>query len=128
MTIESALINCHYPVTPTSFLLPWGAIVRAAGCPTPRRPGWRKFAEFVGPASSRTWRSGGTRAGGQPAALRRGRPGLPGGRWYEQFYRDVADLEPDMVARFEFEIDTTRPVDGWEPEVAANLARQGHAG
>ena len=28
MTTESVLINCHYPVTPTSFLLRWGAIVR----------------------------------------------------------------------------------------------------
>ena len=27
------------------------------------------------------------------------------------------------VARFEFEIDTTRAVAGWEAEVAANLAR-----
>ena len=48
-------------------------------------------------------------------------------RWYEQFYRDVADVEPDMVARFEFEIDTTRAVAGWEAEVAANLAQRGHA-
>jgi hypothetical protein len=28
-----------------------------------------------------------------------------------------------MTARFEFEIDTTRAVAGWEAEVAANLAR-----
>ena len=32
------------------------------------------------------------------------------------------------VARFEFEIDTTRAVAGWEAEVAANLARQADAG
>ena len=43
-------------------------------------------------------------------------------RWYEQFYRDAADVEPDMVARYEFEIDTTRAVAGWEAEVARNLA------
>jgi len=43
-------------------------------------------------------------------------------RWYEQFYRDQADIEPDMVARYEFEIDTTRAVEGWEAEVARNLA------
>jgi len=49
-------------------------------------------------------------------------------RWYEQFYRDVTDVEPDMVARFEFEIDTTRAVAGWEAEVAANLARQADVG
>jgi 3-ketosteroid 9alpha-monooxygenase subunit A len=35
----------------------------------------------------------------------------------------VADIEPDMTARFEFEIDTTRSVAGWEAEVAENLAR-----
>jgi 3-ketosteroid 9alpha-monooxygenase subunit A len=40
----------------------------------------------------------------------------------------VADIEPDMTARFEFEIDTTRAVAGWEAEVAENLARQGNAG
>jgi len=44
-------------------------------------------------------------------------------RWYEQFYCDVADVAPDMTARYEFEIDTTRAVAGWEAEVAANLAR-----
>jgi len=31
------------------------------------------------------------------------------------------------MARFEFEIDTTRAVAGWEAEVAANLARQADA-
>jgi len=45
-------------------------------------------------------------------------------RWYEQFYTDVEDIEPDMVSRYEFEVDTTRAVAGWEAEVADNLARQ----
>ena len=48
-------------------------------------------------------------------------------RWYEQFYTDVADIAPDMVARYEFEVDTTRAVAGWEAEVAANLARRAEA-
>src|SRR4029078_3579888 len=60
MGIESVLINCHYPVTPTSFLLQWGAIVRRPPGPHdgPRRPpglsdaraarGAAKFAAFVG--------------------------------------------------------------------------------
>ncbi|HUD37907.1 MAG TPA: 3-ketosteroid-9-alpha-hydroxylase, partial [Streptosporangiaceae bacterium] len=43
-------------------------------------------------------------------------------RWYEQFYTDVAQVTPDMVERFEYEIDTTRAVQSWEAEVAANLA------
>jgi hypothetical protein len=40
----------------------------------------------------------------------------------------VADIAPDMVARYEFEIDTTRAVAGWEAEVAANLARPARGG
>src|SRR5947199_305808 len=33
-TIQSILINCHYPVTPTSFMLQWGVIVKLpAGLP-----------------------------------------------------------------------------------------------
>ena len=43
-------------------------------------------------------------------------------RWYEQFYVDVADVTPEMTERFEFEIDTTRPVDAWQREVEDNLA------
>src|SRR5713101_7744083 len=49
-------------------------------------------------------------------------------RWYEQFYLDVEDVAPDMVARYEFEVDTTRAVAEWEAEVAENLAgRQAEA-
>jgi 3-ketosteroid 9alpha-monooxygenase subunit A len=44
-------------------------------------------------------------------------------RWYSQFYTDVEDIQPDMVSRFEFEVDTTRAVAEWETEVAGNLAQ-----
>jgi 3-ketosteroid 9alpha-monooxygenase subunit A len=43
-------------------------------------------------------------------------------RWYEQFYVDVADATPDMVDRFEFEIDTTQPREKWMQEVESNIA------
>ena len=130
MTIESVLINCHYPVTPTSFLLQWGAIVR-------RPPGLSdgqatrvaaKFADFVGLGFQQDveiWLH--KSRIDNPLLCAEDGPVYQVRRWYEQFYRDVADIEPDMVARFEFEIDTTRAVAGWEAEVAENLARQGHA-
>jgi 3-ketosteroid 9alpha-monooxygenase subunit A len=38
-------------------------------------------------------------------------------RWYEQFYVDVADIQPEMVHRFEFEIDTTKAVEAWQAEL-----------
>jgi 3-ketosteroid 9alpha-monooxygenase subunit A len=45
-------------------------------------------------------------------------------RWYEQFYVDKADVTPEMVERFEFEVDTTRANEYWQAEVAENLARK----
>jgi 3-ketosteroid 9alpha-monooxygenase subunit A len=45
-------------------------------------------------------------------------------RWYEQFYVDVADVTPDMVDRFEYEVDVSRPRDAWQQEVEQNLAAQ----
>ena len=45
-------------------------------------------------------------------------------RWYEQFYVDVADIAPEMTARFEYEVDTSYSRANWEREVADNLARR----
>src|ERR1700724_1761633 len=125
MTMESVLINTHYPVTPTSFLLQWGAIVR-------RPPGLSdgqagrvaaKFADFVGLGFTQDveiWRH--KSRVDNPLLCAEDGPVYQLRRWYEQFYCDVADIEPDMVARYEFEVDTTRAVAGWEAEVAENLA------
>jgi 3-ketosteroid 9alpha-monooxygenase subunit A len=43
-------------------------------------------------------------------------------RWYEQFYVNVIDVTPDMVDRFEHELDTTSPREEWMKVVEANLA------
>jgi 3-ketosteroid 9alpha-monooxygenase subunit A len=45
-------------------------------------------------------------------------------RWYQQFYVDAADVEPEMVERFEIEVDTTRAIEHWNVEVAENLKAQ----
>jgi 3-ketosteroid 9alpha-monooxygenase subunit A len=45
-------------------------------------------------------------------------------RWYEQFYVDKADVTPEMVERFEFEVDTTKANEYWQAEVAENLAKK----
>jgi 3-ketosteroid 9alpha-monooxygenase subunit A len=125
MTVESVLINCHYPVTPNSFMLQWGVIVR-------RPPGLTdgqaarfgaKFAKFVGIGFEQDvaiWLH--KSRIDNPLLCAEDGPVYQLRRWYDQFYTDVADIEPDMVARYEFEIDTSRPVAGWEAEVAENLA------
>jgi 3-ketosteroid 9alpha-monooxygenase subunit A len=45
-------------------------------------------------------------------------------RWYQQFYVDVADISPDMVDRFEIEVDTTAANEKWHVEVEENLKVQ----
>ena len=131
MTLESVLINCHYPVTPDSFMLQWGAIVkRPAGLSQAHASAVAaKFADFVGLGFQQDvaiWLNK-TRID-NPLLCAEDGPVYQVRRWYEQFYCDVADIAPDMVARYEFEIDTTRAVAGWEAEVAANLSTQADAG
>ena len=128
MTIESVLINCHYPVTPTSFLLQWGAIVRRPPGLSDAQAGRvaAKFADFVGLGFQQDveiWRHK-TRID-NPLLCAEDGPVYQLRRWYEQFYTDVEDITPDMVARYEFEVDTTRAVAAWEAEVAGNLAQRG---
>jgi 3-ketosteroid 9alpha-monooxygenase subunit A len=126
MTMESVLINCHYPVSPTSFLLQWGAIVKKpAGLSDGQAARVAvKFADFVGLGFQQDVAIWMNKARiDNPLLCAEDGPVYQVRRWYEQFYRDVADIEPDMTARFEFEIDTARAVAGWEAEVAENLAR-----
>lgn len=47
--------------------------------------------------------------------------------WYEQFYVDSGDIAPEMVDRFEYELDTTRPLEVWKKEVAQNIAQHADA-
>ncbi|MGI5128125.1 Rieske 2Fe-2S domain-containing protein [Pseudonocardia sp. CA-107938] len=126
-TIETILINCHYPVTADSFVLQWGVIVR-------KPPGISdadadrlaaKFAKGTGVGflqDVEIWKNK-TRID-NPLLCEEDGPVYQLRRWYEQFYVDVADVTEEMTQRFEFEVDTTRAVQAWEEEVAANLRRR----
>ena len=127
ITVESVLINCHYPVSPTSFMLQWGITVK-------RLPGLtaeqaqkaaRRMAKGIGVGflqDVEIWKN--KSRIDNPLLCAEDGPVYQLRRWYQQFYVDVADITDDMVARFEFEVDTTRAVETWEAEVAANLARR----
>ena len=125
MTMESVLINCHYPVTPNSFLLQWGAIVKKPAGVTQAQGDKiaAKFAEFVGLGflqDVEIWKH--KAKVDNPLLCAEDGPVYQLRRWYDQFYTDIENITPEMVERHEFEIDTTRPVQSWEAEVAANLA------
>jgi len=127
VTVESVLINCHYPVSPTSFRLQWGIIVK-------RLPGLSadqaqkvagKMAKGIGVGflqDVEIWRH--KSRIDNPLLCADDGPVYQLRRWYQQFYVDAADVTDDMVARFEFEVDTAQAVQTWEAEVAANLARR----
>ncbi|KID31217.1 Rieske (2Fe-2S) domain-containing protein [Prauserella sp. Am3] len=125
--IDTVLINCHYPVSPTSFVLQWGVAVRKPpGISDDQADGIaRKFAEGVGVGflqDVEIWKNK-TRID-NPLLCEEDGPVYQLRRWYEQFYVDVADIEEDMTRRFEFEVDVTRANEVWEREVAENVARQ----
>ncbi|MER7012878.1 Rieske 2Fe-2S domain-containing protein [Saccharopolyspora sp. NPDC000359] len=125
--IETILINCHYPVTADSFVLQWGVLVK-------KLPGLSdadadklaaKIAKNTGVGflqDVEIWRNK-TRID-NPLLCEEDGPVYQLRRWYEQFYVDVEDVTDDMVARFEFEVDTSRANEVWEREVAENLARK----
>jgi 3-ketosteroid 9alpha-monooxygenase subunit A len=125
--IESVLINCHYPVTPNSFVLQWGVIVkRLPGLTTEQAAkAAAKFARSIGIGFEQDveiWKN--KSRIDNPLLCAEDGPVYQLRRWYEQFYVDVEDVTDDMVARYEFEVDTTRAVETWTAEVEENLARQ----
>ena len=127
MQIESVLINCHYPVTPNSFMLQWGAIVKKPeGLADEHAAAMSaKFAKFVGLGFKQDVEIWLHKAKvDNPLLCAEDGPVYQLRRWYDQFYCDVTDVQPDMVARYEFEVDTARSVAAWEAEVAENLERQ----
>lgn len=122
---EGLLINCHYPVTSDSFLLQYGAIVKKnpalSDAEADQVAG--KFIDSLERAFEQDvaiWKNK-TRID-NPLLCEEDGPVYQLRRWYEQFYVDVEDIAPDMVRRFEFEMDLARPVQTWEAEVQANIA------
>ncbi|GAA3383431.1 Rieske 2Fe-2S domain-containing protein [Cryptosporangium minutisporangium] len=123
--LKTVLINCHYPITPTSFVLQYGVSVR--------KPDGMSDAQVEGVARSFTagvekgflqdveiWKNK-TKID-NPLLCEEDGPVYQLRRWYEQFYVDAGDVTPEMTQRFEFEIDTERAIGFWQREVDANLA------
>ncbi|MEV4235642.1 MULTISPECIES: Rieske 2Fe-2S domain-containing protein [unclassified Nocardia] len=126
-TVESVLINCHYPVSPTKFVLQYGAIVKKLPGLSPEEADAMavRFADGLGRGFEQDvaiWERK-TRID-NPLLCEEDGPVYQLRRWYEQFYTDIAEVESKMTDRFEFEVDTTRAVTAWEAEVAENLAAQ----
>ncbi|SEG88922.1 3-ketosteroid 9alpha-monooxygenase subunit A [Thermomonospora echinospora] len=124
-TLESILINCHYPVSPTSFVLQWGVMVkRPAGVSMQEAEQYAQgFAAGVEKGflqDVQIWRN--KAKIDNPLLCEEDGPVYQLRRWYEQFYVDVEDVTPQMTQRFECEIDTERAKEFWQKQVEENLA------
>ena len=127
---EGLLINCHYPVTPDSFVLQWGAIVKKADGMSDDEAGAlaKQFADSLGGAfmqDVQIWRN--KARVNNPLLCDEDGPVYQLRRWYNQFYVDTEDVAPDMVNRFEFEVDTSTAQLKWDAEIAKNIANHGHS-
>lgn len=125
--VESVLINCHYPISANSFMLQWGIIVKQLPGLTAAQAdkAAAKFAAGIGVGFQQDveiWKH--KSRVDNPLLCAEDGPVYQLRRWYEQFYVDVEEVTEDMVARYEFEVDTSRAVETWTAEVAANLDRQ----
>jgi len=126
-TVESVLINCHYPISQNSFMLQFGVSVQKA-------PGMSKEkADKLAAAYAKIYEVGflqdveiwkhKTRIE-NPLLCEEDGAVYQYRRWYEQFYVDVADVTSDMTDRFELEVDTTHAYDVWQREVEENLEKR----
>jgi 3-ketosteroid 9alpha-monooxygenase subunit A len=124
---QSILINCHYPIDSNSFVLQYGIIVKKSD----NLPGDQAmqtavslgdFVKLGFEQDVQIWRH--KARIDNPLLVEEDGPVYQLRRWYQQFYVDAADVQPDMVDRFEFELDTTRPHEVWMKEVEANMAAQ----
>jgi 3-ketosteroid 9alpha-monooxygenase subunit A len=119
------LINCHYPISPTSFRLQYGVIVKKpTGVPEEQA---QQIAELIANGVAigfeqdvRIWKT--KSRIDNPLLCEEDGPVYQLRRWYEQFYVDVEDVAPEMINRFEYEIDTERALTSWQAEVEDNLA------
>lgn len=128
---HTVLINCHYPIDANSFVLQYGIIVKKSESLPDELAmqtaiGLGDFVKMGFEQDVAIWKNK-TRID-NPLLVEEDGPVYQLRRWYEQFYVNADAVEPDMVDRFEFELDTTRPSEAWMKEVEANLAARTSAG
>lgn len=124
---QTVLLNCHYPIDSNSFVLMYGII----GKKSPHLPEEAAIQAAIAlgdyiklgfEQDVEIWRH--KARIDNPLLCEEDGPVYQLRRWYNQFYVDVADIEPEMVDRFEYELDITRAQEVWHKEVADNIAAQ----
>lgn len=124
---KTVLLNCHYPIDANSFVLQYGIIVKKSEhmpeeAAVAAATALGDFVKFGFEQDVAIWKS--KARIDNPLLCEEDGPVYQLRRWYEQFYVDVAEVTAEMVDRFEYEIDVTRPLETWQQQVEENVARQ----
>jgi 3-ketosteroid 9alpha-monooxygenase subunit A len=124
--MESILFNAHYPITPHSFMLHVGVTVKDDPRLTPEQNTIRAgmisdMQQGAFYQDVHIWNTK-TRID-NPMLCHADGPIYQLRRWHDQFYRDVADIDPLMTKRFEFVANLDYANEVWERQAAENLAR-----
>ncbi|WP_330183710.1 3-ketosteroid-9-alpha-hydroxylase subunit A [Nocardia sp. NBC_01503] len=128
--VKTVLINCHYPVTQNSFVLQWGVTLeKPKGLPDEQAASFAaKMTDGVSEGflqDVEIWKH--KSKIDNPLLTEEDGPVYQLRRWYDQFYVDVADIDPKSTQRFEFEVDTTKANEAWGIEVEENMRRKREA-
>src|SRR6478609_533991 len=124
---EVVLVNCHVPTGPDSFRLQYGITVKKPEGLDDATADFiaKKYAEMFGSGFLQDVHIWKNKVPVQnPLLCEEDGPVYQLRRWYEQFYVDQDDIAPEMVERFEFEVDTTKANEYWQEEVADNLRKK----
>ncbi|MBZ5740006.1 Rieske 2Fe-2S domain-containing protein [Nocardioides mangrovi] len=124
---EVILFNNHIPTGQDSFLLQYGIIVKKPEGLDDKTANFiaKKYAQMFGEGFLQDVHIWKNKVPVQnPLLCEEDGPVYQLRRWYEQYYVDRADIVPEMVDRFEFEVDTTKANEFWQDEVAENLRKK----
>ena len=125
--VEAILFNAHYPITPYRFMLHVGVIVkddpRLSAEQNAGRAGF--ISDMLQGAfyqDVHIWKTK-TRID-NPLLCHADGPMYQLRRWHEQFYCDVADIDPLMTRRFEWTADLSYANEAWDRQVVENTERE----
>ena len=129
--LETILVNCHYPITPHKFMLQVGVMVKhdpklSAEENAARARAHSEMQQNAFYQDVHIWKTK-TRVD-NPLLCQADGPMIQLRRWHEQFYRDVADVDPLMTTRFEWVANLDYANQAWDKQLAENLARDADAG
>ena len=124
--VEVILFNAHYPITPYSFLLHVGVTVKddprlALEQNAARAQAISQMLQGAFYQDVHIWKTK-TRID-NPLLCHADGPLYQLRRWHDQFYRNLADIDPLMTRRFEWTADLEYANEVWDRQVVENLER-----